>query len=203
LRPPIRLIAGLGNPGREHSGTRHNAGFWFVDRLAVAQGAHFSSQHRFHGDTARFTAGSADCWLLKPRTYMNESGRSVQALAAYYQIETPSILVVHDEIDLPSGVARRKDGGGSGGHNGIKDVSECLGSQDFLRLRLGVGHPGRRDVVVDHVLNRPDAQELELIEDAIGRALTVLPMVLEGRLEAAMNALHRRAGTDADADEAE
>jgi PTH1 family peptidyl-tRNA hydrolase len=186
---PLRLVAGLGNPGPEYSETRHNAGFWLVERLAAQHGTSFSAERRFPGQVTRLQSAAFDCRLLMPSTYMNRSGGPVQSCAVYYKVEPDALLVVHDEIDLPPGIARLKRGGGAGGHNGLTDVIERIGA-DFLRLRIGVGHPGNRDDVPDYVLHRPSREERTLIDEAIGRALAVMPMVMAGELERAMNELH-------------
>jgi PTH1 family peptidyl-tRNA hydrolase len=187
----IKLVVGLGNPGREYQATRHNAGFWWLDALAHAHHLHFQTDTKFHGQVARLTQSSQDIHLLKPQTFMNLSGRAVLALAQFYKIEPAQILVVHDELDLPPGSAKLKLGGGHGGHNGLRDIIAQLGSKEFWRLRLGVGHPGDRAAVVNYVLNAPRQEEQMLIEDAMQRANAVAALILEGKLEAAMLKLHR------------
>lgn len=186
----IRLIVGLGNPGREYETTRHNAGYWWVDELARLQNLSFKSEAKYHGLTARGQLHGHEMLLLKPQTFMNVSGRAVGALAQFYKIAPAEILVVHDELDLPPGVARLKIGGGHGGHNGLKDIIAHLGSKDFWRLRLGIGHPGDRADVAGYVLNDPRREEHELIDEAIQRALHVAPLIVEGKTEAAMLKLH-------------
>lgn len=186
----IRLIVGLGNPGREYETTRHNAGYWWVDELARLQNLSFKSEAKYHGLTARGQLHGHEMLLLKPQTFMNVSGRAVGALAQFYKIAPAEILVVHDELDLPPGVARLKMGGGHGGHNGLKDIIAHLGSKDFWRLRLGIGHPGDRADVAGYVLNDPRREEHELIDEAIQRALHVAPLIVEGKPEAAMLRLH-------------
>lgn len=183
---PIRLVAGLGNPGRAYERTRHNAGYWFVDALAARLGASFSSQAKFAGDVAR----DGELRLVKPSTYMNESGRSVGALARFLSIAPAGILVVHDELDLPPGEARIKRGGGSAGHNGLKDVHAQLGSADFWRLRLGIGHPGNRDEVVDYVLRKPAPEQRDAIVRSIERSLEALDALLAGDIDAAIQRVH-------------
>ncbi|NTV10695.1 MAG: aminoacyl-tRNA hydrolase [Zoogloea sp.] len=175
---PPKLVVGLGNPGSEYSETRHNAGFWFCERLAVDLGASFSREARFHGEAANVR--SAGIWMLKPQTYMNRSGQSVAALARFFRISPAEILVVHDELDLPPGQMRLKFGGGLGGHNGLKDITAHLGTQDFWRLRIGIGHPGDRNEVVDYVLKPPRREEQLLIDEALDRALAVWPLLAEG-----------------------
>ncbi len=186
----IGLIAGLGNPGADYAATRHNAGFWFVDALAAAHGASLRAEAKFHGELGRAAVGGRDVWLLKPTTFMNHSGQAVAAVARYYKLAPEQILVAHDDLDLPVGTARLKRGGGHGGHNGLRDIINHLGSRDFLRLRLGIHHPGDSKAVVDYVLGRPSAADREAIEDAIARALDVMPLVVSGDLERAMNRLH-------------
>ncbi len=186
----VRLIVGLGNPGAEYQDTRHNAGFWFVDRVAQTGSATFRHESRFHGEVARALLAGQGLWLLKPSTYMNDSGRAVAAMAHFYRVAPEQILVVHDELDLPPGGVKLKKGGGAAGHNGLKDLLLALGSPDFWRLRVGIGHPGQRHQVVDYVLHRPAKTEQEAIDVALERALEVLPLLLKGQAEAAMMNLH-------------
>jgi len=186
----IRLIVGLGNPGREYETTRHNAGYWWVDELARLQNLSFKSEAKFHGLTAHGQLHGHEMLLLKPQTFMNVSGRAVGALAQFYKITPAEILIVHDELDLPPGVARLKLGGGHGGHNGLKDIIAHLGAKDFWRLRLGIGHPGDRTDVAGYVLNDPRREERELIDEAMQYALHVAHLVIEGKTEAAMLKLH-------------
>jgi len=192
VHPPIRLVAGLGNPGKSYARTRHNAGFWFVDALAQALGCAFAPQAKFLGDVAR----DGELRVVKPATYMNESGRSVGALARFLAIAPHEILVVHDELDLPAGTVKMKLGGGVAGHNGLKDIRAHLATPEFWRLRLGIGHPRDSEVpeqqVVDYVLKPPRADEREAIEAAIGRALDAWPAIAAGDLERAMHALHTK-----------
>ena len=186
----IRLIVGLGNPGREYEATRHNAGFWWVDRLAAGRGASLCPEKKFYGLAARLNQSGQELWLLEPQVFMNRSGQAVAALAHFYKITPPEILVVHDELDLPPGTMRLKQGGGHGGHNGLKDIVAHLGVADFWRLRLGIGHPGDRNEVVNYVLNPPRRDEQELIEAALDKGLAVLPQLLAGDMQAAMLKLH-------------
>lgn len=193
MHGPIEIIAGLGNPGVEYEATRHNAGFWLLDALARRLGVGFKAERRFQAETARADLDGHACHLLKPVTYMNRSGQAVAALARYYRIPVERILVVHDEIDLPAGTARLKRGGGHGGHNGLRDIIEAFGGAvGFLRLRLGVGRPASSDEVVNYVLRAPSATDRTLILGAIDDALAVLPLVVAGQTERAMNRLHRR-----------
>jgi PTH1 family peptidyl-tRNA hydrolase len=186
----IRLIVGLGNPGREYETTRHNIGFRWVDELAREQKLNFKSDAKFHGLAARGQLHGREILLLKPQTFMNVSGRSVGAIAQFYKIEPTEILVVHDELDLPPGVARLKIGGGHGGHNGLKDIIAHLGTKDFWRLRFGIGHPGERSEVSSYVLNDPRHEERKLIDDAMQQAQDIAHLVIEGKMEAAMLKLH-------------
>ena len=190
----MKLVVGLGNPGKKYEHTRHNAGFWWVERLARGVKAAFRSDGKFHGRVARL-AHPAETWILMPDTYMNESGRAVAALASFYKIAPPEILVVHDELDLPPGSTKLKLGGGTSGHNGLKDIAESLGSRDFWRLRIGIGHPrdtATEQEVVDYVLHPPRAAEQPLIDEAIERSLEAWPLLAEGRHEAAMLKLHTK-----------
>ena len=191
----LRLIVGLGNVGAEYERTRHNAGFWFVDAVAQAQGASLSHERKFHGDVARVKHGSHELWLLRPDTYMNRSGQAVVALALYYKILPHQILVVHDELDLPPGAAKMKRGGGTAGHNGLKDIHAKLSTPDFWRLRLGIGHPRSlqmEQAVADFVLHPPSREHQVAIDAAIDRAVDILPLLIDGRTEAAMLKLHTR-----------
>jgi PTH1 family peptidyl-tRNA hydrolase len=184
-----RLIVGLGNPGSEYEDTRHNLGFWFIDRLAVDLKATLSPQGKFHGIVGRH----GESWLLKPTTFMNRSGLAVLSLACFYKILPDEILVIHDDLDLPPGDMRIKQGGGSGGHNGLKDIQAHLGSPDFWRLRFGIGHPGDRDEVINYVLKAPRREEREPIDQAIDRALLVWPKLGAGDYAAVQRALHVKA----------
>ena len=188
-KQPVKLVVGLGNPGREYEATRHNAGFWWVENLADAQRVRLRAQAKFFGRVGRMTDDGYDCWLLLPDTYMNASGRAVQALAAFYKIAPDDILVVHDELDLPPGTIRLKKGGGVAGHNGLKDIAIKLGP-NFWRLRIGIGHPGDRDEVIDYVLRPPRQEEAELISNAVEHSLEVWPLIQTGEMEKAMHRLH-------------
>lgn len=186
----IRLIAGLGNPGAKYEDTRHNAGFWFVDRVASRHGGALRNESKFHGHLARVCVSGFDVRLLQPMTFMNRSGQSLVAVARYFDIEPAEILVVHDELDLPPGQVRVKQGGGHAGHNGLRDIMSALGSKDFWRLRVGIDHPGDRNRVVDYVLNRPGKDEFNAIEDCLDDAEAALPDMLAGKFNLAMNRLH-------------
>lgn len=187
---PIRLIVGLGNPGPDYEQTRHNAGFWVVDSLANGR---LMRESRYNALAAKTNIGGQEVWLLEPQTYMNRSGQSVGALARFFKIAPDDILVVHDELDLPPGAAKIKKGGSAAGHNGLKDITAALGTQDYWRLRIGIGHPRSMNLqqqVADYVLNRPRKEEQALINDAIGKSIDVIPMLCEGKFEAAMMQLH-------------
>lgn len=186
----IRLIVGLGNPGREYEATRHNVGFDWVDSLANSEHLNFKYEPKFHGQVVHGQMHGDEMWLLKPQTFMNLSGRAVAALAQFYKILPAEILVVHDELDLLPGVARLKMGGGHGGHNGLKDIIVQLGSKDFWRLRIGIGHPRDRAEVSNFVLGYPRREERELIDEAMLKAQHVAGLVIDGKIEAAMLKLH-------------
>lgn len=193
----LRLIVGLGNVGAEYARTRHNAGFWFVDEVAAKANVGFLPERKFHGDVARLKHGVHELWLLKPGTYMNRSGQSVVSLALYFKILPHQILVVHDELDLLPGAAKMKRGGGTAGHNGLKDIHARLSTPDFWRLRLGIGHPRSLQLqqdVGDFVLHPASREHQALISKAIDRALDIVPLLIEGHTEAAMLKLHTRAG---------
>jgi PTH1 family peptidyl-tRNA hydrolase len=186
----IHAIVGLGNPGAKYSETRHNAGFWFVDALAYAQSVRFSTDRKFHGEVARISVHGNEIWLLKPETFMNRSGIAVQSLLSFYKLKPENLLVAHDEIDLDVGAVKLKSGGGHGGHNGLRDIVSHLGTKDFQRLRLGVGHPGSKEQVADYVLHRASVDEHRLIDEAVTAALEVVPLLAEGAWEQAMQQLH-------------
>ncbi|MGR3914283.1 MAG: aminoacyl-tRNA hydrolase [Gammaproteobacteria bacterium] len=190
----IALIAGLGNPGARYAPTRHNAGFWFIRRLRREWGFALAREARFHAEAGAVTTAGRRLRVMTPATFMNESGRALSSLAAFYRIAPREILVVHDEIDLPPGAARLKRGGGHGGHNGLRDITARLGSSDFARLRIGVGHPGAARDVSAYVLSAPGADDLALIESAIERARDALDDVLAGEFDAAMQKLHTEPG---------
>lgn len=187
----IQLVAGLGNPGKEYAKSRHNVGAWLVaaliHQLALSP---LKMENKFHAAVTPWSLTSGKCWLILPNTYMNDSGRAVKAMAHFYQIPTEAILIVHDDLDLLPGVARYKQGGGEGGHNGLKDIVQHLQSKDFWRLRLGIGHPGQRDRVHDYVLSSPSISDKQSIELAIEQALTTLTLFVEGNQAQAMQNLH-------------
>jgi peptidyl-tRNA hydrolase, PTH1 family len=186
----ISLIAGLGNPGAEYADTRHNAGFRLLAALLAGTGQSLQTENRFAGRVARMQSKGRDVWLLAPDTFMNHSGDAVSKLARYYKIPVEEILVVHDELDLPPGTVRLKKGGGPGGHNGISDVIEKLGSPDFLRLRIGIGRPSNSAQMVSFVLKKAPKAEQELIDAAIHDALQHIDDIVHGQTQKVMNALH-------------
>jgi PTH1 family peptidyl-tRNA hydrolase len=191
---PIRLIVGLGNPGAEYEQTRHNAGFWLVDNLANSlPNARLQREAGFNAMVAKTIIGGNQLWLIEPQTYMNRSGQSVGAIARFYKIQPEEVLVVHDELDLPPGAAKLKKGGSSGGHNGLKDITAALGTQDYWRLRIGIGHPRTLNLnqpVADFVLHRPRREERLLIEEAIEKALRIIPTAVAGDFTKATMELH-------------
>ena len=190
----IRLIVGLGNPGPEYEQTRHNAGFWLVDNLANnLPGCRLQRESRFNALMAKTSIAGQEVWLLEPQTFMNRSGQAVGGLARFFKIAPDEVLVVHDELDLAPGVAKLKKGGSSGGHNGLKDITAALGTQDYWRLRLGIGHPrnaNSQQAVADFVLHRARRDEQVLIEEAVEKSLRIVPLVCEGKFDIATMQLH-------------
>ena len=193
-----RLVVGLGNPGAEYCETRHNAGFWFCERLAKTLGVGLNRESRFHGLVGPSRGNSP--WILLPQTFMNRSGQAVGVLARFYRITPAEMLVVHDELDIPPGELRMKFGGGLGGHNGLKDIAAHLGTQDYWRLRIGIGHPGDRNEVVNYVLRPPRRDELEQIDAAMHRALDAWPTIARGEWNSAMQKLNGRLAKPAASD---
>lgn len=186
----FRLIVGLGNPGVKYERTRHNAGFWFVDELLRRYGGELREESRFRGIVGRVGIDGYDCRLLEPTTYMNHSGDAIGALANYFKIPPQAILVAHDELDLPPGTVRIKRGGGHGGHKGLRHTQAALGTADFARMRIGVGHPGHRDEVVPYVLAQPDITDRRRLEVAIEEAAQVVPWLMGGEWDRACRQLH-------------
>lgn len=184
-----KLIVGLGNPGREHAGDRHNVGYWLVEDLAAGGSAAFRTDGKLLGEACQALIGNSPVRLLKPTTYMNRSGGSVRRAIDYYKLDIDQVLVIHDEIDLPAGVARLKFGGGHGGHNGLRDIIAHCG-RDFMRLRIGVGHPGSKEQVTNHVLKSPGRDELALINEALLEARRAIGMLYSADWEKASTALH-------------
>jgi peptidyl-tRNA hydrolase, PTH1 family len=188
----IKLVVGLQNPGAAYARTRHNAGGWFARTLAEQLGATFKLNKNFHGEVASVQLDGHAFYVLLPHTWMNESGRAVRALCQFYRIEPDHILVAHDELDLPTGAVRLKTGGGHGGHNGLRDLIAHAGGANFHRLRLGIGHPGHKDLVHDYVLGKPAPDDKHAIECAIQRAVDVLPEIIPAQFEKAKNILHTK-----------
>jgi len=195
----LKLIVGLGNPGGEYARTRHNAGFWLVDELARRHGGTFRSEGKHQAELARVRIGGDEIWLAKPMTYMNRSGGPVSSILGFYKIAPAQMLVAHDEIDLPSGTVRLKDGGGHGGHNGLRDLIAAQGD-GFWRLRIGVSHPGSKDEVVDFVLTRAGADEQRTIDATILAGADAIEEMLRSGAQIAMNKLHARAAAKPGAD---
>ena len=185
----IQLIIGLGNPGDKYSKTRHNAGFWFIDALADKYGSVFKAETKFSGDVAKVTIEGRAVWLLKPSTFMNRSGLAAHQMTQFYKIPTESVLVAYDELDLTAGTARIKQSGGHGGHNGLRDIHAQI-TKEYLRLRLGISHPGDSRKVADYVLSRPNQNDEIAITNAIDRSLEIIPHVIAGDTQKAMNILH-------------
>ena len=191
MSTPIRLIVGLGNPGAEYEQTRHNAGAWLIERLARQEGITLNADKKYFGLCGKGRIGGQECWLLFPTTFMNRSGQAVAALANFFRITPDEILVVHDELDLPAGVAKFKTGGGHGGQNGLRDIITRLrNNNSFHRLRIGIGHPGDKNLVTGHVLGKASKAEQQNIDAVIDEALRVLPDAIGGDLPKAMNRLH-------------
>lgn len=189
----ISLIVGLGNPGQQYEHTRHNAGLMFLEALCQTQGGELRFDSKLFGASGRVTIGGHELRLLFPTTYMNRSGQAVAAISQYFKIAPEQMLIAYDDLDLPPGTARLKSGGGHGGHNGIRDIVKALGTSDFQRLRIGIGHPGSSDQVLDYVLGRASRSEQEAIDEAITRSLDILPLLCEAQLQQAMTRLHTKA----------
>lgn len=186
----IKLIIGLRNPGSAYEQTRHNAGGWFVETLARHHNTSFKVDKKLHGALTQFEVDHTACKILLPATFMNHSGLAVREASQFYRIQANELLVVHDELDLPVGRVKIKTGGGHGGHNGLRDIITQLGQADFHRLRIGIGHPGHKDLVLNYVLGKPSLHDKQLIQDAIDKGIDVLPMMISGQLNAAMNLLN-------------
>jgi PTH1 family peptidyl-tRNA hydrolase len=187
----IRLIVGLGNPGPDYEQTRHNAGFWFVDELARRFHGQFRLENKFSGEVCKLRIAGSDIWLIKPTTFMNRSGQAVRQISNFYKISLEAILVAHDELDLEPGTIRLKRGGGHGGHNGLRDISSHLG-KDFMRLRIGIGHPGSKEQVVNFVLARAGKADQQLIDECIDDAVRHVEDIISGEHQKVMNQLHSR-----------
>ncbi len=184
------LIVGLGNPGSKYSQTRHNAGFWFLDNLLKSAGTGLRTQARLSAEVCRTRLFDRDCILAKPTTFMNHSGQAVRAVMDYYRIDAGKLLVAYDELDLPAGTTRLKQGGGHGGHNGMRDIFRHLDNTDFMRLRIGIGHPGFKDAVTGYVLSRAPADQEQLMMHSIGDAVAIMPDLLAGNVSKATKDLH-------------
>ncbi len=187
----IQLIVGLGNPGNEYEKTRHNAGFWFIDQLISRYNTTLKNENKFSGDVGRVTISSQPVWIIKPNTFMNKSGHAIAQLSHFYKIPPEQILVVHDELDLDPGIVKLKQGGGHGGHNGLRDSIAQLG-KNFYRLRLGIGHPGNKEQVVGFVLGKTPQSEKQLIDSAIDKSLESLELIIQGDMQKAMNQIHSK-----------
>jgi PTH1 family peptidyl-tRNA hydrolase len=187
---PIRLFAGLGNPGPEYAATRHNAGFWWIEQIARRLGVGLTMERAYHGFVARVNRPGGPLWLLEPQTFMNRSGQSVAALARFFKILPDQILIAHDELDLPAGQVKLKRGGGHAGHNGLRDIHAQLGSPDYWRLRIGIGHPGIKTEVVGWVLQKPPQDQRIGMEQAIDRAADAFELLACGDMEAATQKIH-------------
>ena len=190
---PIKLIVGLGNPGEQYTQTRHNAGFWLVDEVARSLGVHLQPDKSYHGLVARTNFKGQNLWLLQPQTFMNASGKSVAALARFFKIEPQEILVAHDELDIPPEQAKLKLGGSHAGHNGLRDIHAQLGSDQYWRLKIGIGHPGHRDAVVGWVLQKPPLDARIAIDQTIARCIQALPDLLDGKMDKATAHIHTKA----------
>lgn len=192
MSAPIRAIVGLGNPGADYARHRHNVGFWLADALAQAAGESFRKETKFKGWVAQIHFGGHPLWLLKPATYMNRSGESMQPLLSFYKLPIEQTLVVHDELDLPAGTLRFKRGGGHGGHNGLRDITRVLGA-DFARLRIGVGHPGDKSQVIGYVLSPPPADQARAINEGLERGIPALELLMKSGWDKATQMLHTQA----------
>jgi PTH1 family peptidyl-tRNA hydrolase len=186
----FKLLVGLGNPGQDYADTRHNVGFWWIDRLARAHRGELRPEKGFHGRVCRLNLEGQTVWLLEPDTYMNRSGLAVAALARFYKISPDQILVVHDELDLPPGDVRFKQGGGHAGHNGLRSIHDSLGTADYWRLRIGIGHPGLKSEVVHWVLKKPAPNDISLIDTAVERSLQAISLALRDEMAQAMKVAH-------------
>jgi len=187
---PARLIVGLGNPGKEYKNTRHNAGAWFVEALAQKLSVPLQKEKKVHGNLGKFSHNDQNVFLLMPSLFMNESGISVAACQKFFKLPLNSIIIVHDELDLPVGEIRLKEGGGHGGHNGLRDIFQRLGSKDFVRLRIGIGHPGHKDKVTPYVLKPASKKDKEAIDHAIIQVFSHMQDILDGDLQKAMREIH-------------
>ena len=190
MNTTIKLIIGLGNPGSQYEQTRHNAGFWFIDELAKNFNGQLKAEKKYFGDTCSIHINGHDVKLIKPMTFMNLSGQGVAAYANFFKLPAESILVAHDELDFPAGKVRLKSGGGHGGHNGLRDIIDRLGNKQFMRLRIGIDHPGSSDKVTGYVLGKPSQDDRISIDNSIDAAVKIIPLLVKGDLQKAMNSLH-------------
>lgn len=186
----IKLIVGLGNPGPQYAHTRHNVGCWLIESLIIAAQSQLNTEKKFFGLHGTIQLEGKKCHVLIPTTFMNHSGRAVYAIKSYYKIETEEILIAHDDLDIPVGCVKLKFGGGHGGHNGLRNITEQLASNNFHRLRIGIGHPGDRNHVLDYVLGNPSISDADKIKESIAQAVSVLPIITRGEIQKAMNTLH-------------
>jgi len=187
--PGIRLIVGLGNPGKDYERTRHNAGFWCIERFAAANGIDMRKDTKYQALVGRHSGGA---WLVMPQTFMNGSGRPVHMLAGFFKIAPEEILVLHDELDFPPGTAKMKQGGGIAGHNGLRDISQRISSHDYWRVRIGIGHPGDKNQVEHYVLQKPSPEDRAAIEQTVAKTVEILPLCLAGDMQGAMLKLHTK-----------
>ena len=187
----IQIIVGLGNPGSQYEDTRHNAGFWFVDELARQNGGTFKADKKYHGDICEIQLAGNIVRLIKPNTFMNRSGQAVASLANFFKIPAENILVAHDELDFPVGKTRLKLGGGHGGHNGLRDIIAKLGNKNFMRLRIGIDHPGSSELVTGYVLGKPQKKERDLIISSVDNAIAICDLLAKGDIQNATQTLHR------------
>ncbi|WP_338065412.1 aminoacyl-tRNA hydrolase [Thiospirillum jenense] len=190
MNTAIQLCVGLGNPGAEYAMTRHNAGFWLIDRIAAVYGEQFRTEARFHGQVCRIHCHGQEVRLLKPMTFVNQSGRAVAAIARYFNIPSEQILLAYDELDLPPGQVRLKQGGGHAGHNGVRNTLALLDDGNFWRLRIGIGHPGTKQQVVNYVLNAPSKTDTDCIDTALTLVVQQCPELFAGQFQRVMNRLH-------------
>jgi peptidyl-tRNA hydrolase, PTH1 family len=186
----IKLIVGLGNPGPKYERTRHNAGWWWIDLIAQQHKVTWQFSSKYNAEICKIELAGEDCWLMKPQTFMNLSGQSVSGLANFYKIPMDAVLAAHDELDIPCGTAKMKRGGGTGGHNGLNSMVECSGTQDFWRLRLGIGHPGHKDLVSAYVLKAASLNEQALLDKMVDRALGIMPYINRGKILDGVTWLH-------------
>ncbi len=184
------LLVGLGNPGPEYEKTRHNAGAWLIENIADHKNTPLRLETKFHGLCGKISVAGRSCQLLLPTTFMNHSGRSIKAIAHFYKITPENIFIAHDELDIPCGTVKLKKGGGHGGHNGLRDTCNALGSNDFYRIRIGIGHPGHKDKVLNYVLGLPSKEQRTAIEDVLGRVEHSLKDIMSGNIQKAMQQLH-------------